>query len=147
MAGVTATLRRPGRTMRAAPSPRRTARVRSASPSRNTERSPALLRSMRPVLVVSCLLVAAGAVAHAADAPFASNDHGLDRRNLDTAVSPCSDFYRYANGGWLDRNPIPADQSSWGITSEMRERNYVLLRQILDESAGAKGSKGSNVQK
>jgi putative endopeptidase len=104
------------------------------------------------VLVASLLAlpVAAGAAetaAPAADAAFVTNARGLDRRNLDTSVSPCTDFYQYANGGWLARNPVPSDQSSWGISSEMRERNYVLLREILDEAAKSNAAAGTNARK
>ena len=35
--------------------------------------------------------------------------------DMDTTVNPATDFFQYANGGWLKRNPIPNDQSSWGI--------------------------------
>ena len=113
---------------------------------------PRILPSVSPklaaALVVSLLLASslAAAEAPAADG-YVTNDHGLDRRNLDTSVSPCADFYQYANGGWMARNPIPADQSSWSIGTEMRERNYVLLRQILDEAAAANAPAGTNKQK
>ncbi len=30
---------------------------------------------------------------------------------MDTTCKPCTDFWRYVNGGWLDKNPIPADKS------------------------------------
>jgi putative endopeptidase len=93
-------------------------------------------------------MLALGTAALAAeDAGYVTNERGLDRRNLDPSVSPCVDFYQYANGGWLARNPIPADQSSWGIGTEMRERNYVLLREIMDEAAAANAPAGSSKQK
>jgi putative endopeptidase len=31
----------------------------------------------------------------------------------DPAADPGVDFYRFANGGWLDTNPIPAGYGSW----------------------------------
>ena len=34
--------------------------------------------------------------------------HGFDRASLDTNTAACTDFYQYANGGWLAANPIPA---------------------------------------
>jgi putative endopeptidase len=92
-------------------------------------------------------LLAVATAAGAAETTFVTNERGLDRRNLDTATSPCTDFYQYANGGWLARNPVPADQSSWGISSELRERNYLLLRDILDEAAKAGAPAGSNQQR
>ena len=38
---------------------------------------------------------------------------GLDAAALDTKASPCTDFYRYACGGWVDSTEIPADKSRW----------------------------------
>lgn len=79
--------------------------------------------------------------------PFKTNAAGLDLRNMDPSVEACTDFYRYANGHWLDSNPVPADQSTWGIGSEMRERNYVLLRDILDEAKNSDAAAGTNKRK
>ena len=33
----------------------------------------------------------------------------LDRANLDTTCAACTDFYTFANGGWLKSTTIPAD--------------------------------------
>ena len=34
--------------------------------------------------------------------------HGLDVSAIDKNANPCQDFYQYANGSWLAKNPIPA---------------------------------------
>ena len=60
---------------------------------------------------------------------------GFDPANLDRSVSPCENFYRFSCGGWTDRNPIPADQSRWGRFDDLRERNQMALREILEEAA------------
>ncbi len=76
------------------------------------------------------------------------NERGLDRANLDTTVSPCTDFYEYVNGGWLKNNTIPPEYSSWGIGREMQQRNYDQLKAILESAATATNApKGSNLQK
>jgi len=80
-------------------------------------------------------------------AAFVTNVGGLDRRNLDESARACVDFYRYANGGWLSRNTIPADRSQWSAGSELVERNDALLRRILEDAAGAGEPRGSVRQK
>ncbi len=71
----------------------------------------------------------------------------LDPANFDTTLAPCTDFYRYANGGWLDRNPVPPAFSSWGSFNELTEQNNEIIREIL-ESAGARSGEpaGSRLQ-
>src|SRR5258708_2724429 len=67
--------------------------------------------------------------------------------NLDTTVSPAQDFFDYANGGWIKRNPIPADQSSWGIGNLVIEENLKRLREISEKAAEKNAAKGSSEQK
>lgn len=67
--------------------------------------------------------------------------------NLDTTVSPGVDFFQYANGGWLKRNPIPNTESSWGIGNVVREQLYLNLRNINEQSAAASSAPGTDQQK
>jgi putative endopeptidase len=77
-----------------------------------------------------------------------SSLHGVVLTSLDKTCKPCEDFYRYANGGWLGKNPIPAAYPRWGRFDELADRNRELLHQIL-ESAAANPNQvpGSNAQK
>lgn len=59
--------------------------------------------------------------------------HGLLLENMDTTVSPREDFYRYANGGYLKRTQIPAEESRWGVFGELQERNTHRLREIMED--------------
>ncbi|MGB6336219.1 MAG: M13 family metallopeptidase [Thermoanaerobaculia bacterium] len=77
-----------------------------------------------------------------------TNERGLDRRNMDPSADPCEDFYQFANGNWLKNNPIPDEYSIWSISNEVRERNFELLKEILEEAAADENAlKGSNRQK
>lgn len=67
--------------------------------------------------------------------------------NLDSSVKPGEDFFEYANGGWLKKNPIPGEQSSWGIGNLVIEENLKRLREISEKAAAANAAKGSNDQK
>ena len=74
--------------------------------------------------------------------------YGLDPANLDISVKPSADFYQFANGGWLTRNPIPPEYSRYGGFEELAEKNYRDLYQILEEAAANSAApRGSNMQK
>lgn len=66
---------------------------------------------------------------------YTGNVHGIDLQNIDRSADPCVDFYQYANGGWLSANSIPPDESWWTSWHEVRDRNDVLLRRILEDEA------------
>lgn len=67
--------------------------------------------------------------------------------NMDTSVSPGADFYMYACGGWLKKNPIPGNERGWGIWSLVQEETYNRMRKISETAAKANGASGSNEQK
>jgi len=56
-------------------------------------------------------------------------------QNLDTTVNPATDFFAYANGGWIKNTPIPPEESSWGIGQLVREDIYQRLRNISERAA------------
>ena len=67
--------------------------------------------------------------------------------NRDTTISPGTDFFLYANGGWFKRNPIPPAYSSWGIDNLVTEGIRLQLKKINEDALKANAAKGTNTQK
>jgi putative endopeptidase len=70
---------------------------------------------------------------------------GLDLTSSDKTVKPGDDFYRYADGKWLDANQIPPDRTSWGSFVELADRAEHQLRTIA-ESLPKDAPEGSKEQ-
>lgn len=66
---------------------------------------------------------------------------------FDRATQPGDDFFRFANGGWLDATPIPDDRSGTGFSIVMRERNEARIAQIIESLQTGDLGAGSNEQK
>src|SRR3984957_19927863 len=74
--------------------------------------------------------------------------HGFDLSNLDRSVSPCDDFFKFAGGGWIKNNPIPAAYPRWGSFNQLANHNQDVLHGILEDAVKDKTAKaGSNWQK
>jgi putative endopeptidase len=71
---------------------------------------------------------------------------GVDLSMRDPAVKPGDDFYRYADGRWLDAQTIPADRNRWGSFDELDERSQQQVLSIV-QALPADAPAGSNAQK
>jgi len=60
---------------------------------------------------------------------------GFSVSYMDRSVDPRKDFYHFADGAWLTNNPVPPDKSRWASFSELAERNWYLIHQILNDAA------------
>ncbi len=88
---------------------------------------------------LSLYLVFAACKSSTTEAPNPITKPDFIFENLDTTINPAQDFFQYAHGGWMKKNPIPPDQSSWGIGNLVQEENIKRLREI-SEAAAAKNS-------
>ncbi|MBA3883216.1 MAG: M13 family metallopeptidase [Chthoniobacterales bacterium] len=66
------------------------------------------------------------------------NPPAFDLKNMETSVKPSEDFYTYANGTWLKKNPIPPEESRWGSFNELIEKNNDALRIVAEKAAETK---------
>jgi predicted metalloendopeptidase len=60
---------------------------------------------------------------------------GIDLSGMDTSVRPQDDFYRYANGKWLETTEIPDDEVGWGSYMTLRKESLKQSRVIVEAAA------------
>src|SRR5262249_2083579 len=119
------------------------AAVLSTPPLRRSPPMPSRRPALRvgPLTAIACTLAALAAplaesATAAAPTPIAMP--ALSRATMDAPYSPCRDFNRYGNGGWLDANTIPPAYPVWGSFSALAERNQEVLHGILEHAASDK---------
>jgi predicted metalloendopeptidase len=95
-------------------------------------------------MIRSTLLFLLAVLAASAQVPQRS---GLDATMRDPNCKPCEDFWRHANGTWVDKNPIPGRYASWGTFTVLQEGNRERTKSILDAAALSKAPAGSEERK
>lgn len=79
-----------------------------------------------------------------------SNDSkvpALDRTDMDLTVSPGENFYQYANGGWMLKNPLKGEFARYGSFDKLGEDNQELLNKLFTEMLDKKYEAGTVEQK
>lgn len=71
----------------------------------------------------------------------------INLADLDVKVKPQEDFYRYANGGWMDANPLPEEYSRYGSFDKLQEDNDKMLHALVEELASGKGENSAVAKK
>jgi putative endopeptidase len=84
--------------------------------------------------LAAALLCGAATVSIAADKPI-YGAWGFDSAGMDKSVKPGEDFFRYANGHWLDTHQIPGDKPAVSLRLEMTDRTEARLHGMMEDAA------------
>jgi putative endopeptidase len=71
---------------------------------------------------------------------------GFDLGGRDTSVAPSQNFYRYANGKYLDQLEIPPDRSRFGAFDLLQELSQNRMRAVLEEAAADHAGAGERAK-
>ena len=72
---------------------------------------------------------------------------GIDLTNLDTTAVAQNDFYQYACGGWMEKNPLTAEFSRFGSFDVVSEANKKQLNELIGGIAAKQHKAGTVEQK
>ena len=93
------------------------------------------------------MLMAVAAMAASCTGGKQAKISGIDLSYLDTTVSPATDFYQYATGGWQKNNPLKPEYARFGSFDYLNDNNEERLNQLFKEMTQMTAEKGSVEQK
>ncbi len=63
----------------------------------------------------------------------------IDTAFMNRHANACTDFFAFANGGWIAKDTIPAAYSSSGVARDMSDRNELAVRSVLEDAMAKRG--------
>ena len=102
------------------------------------------MKKMIALSLIAGLVSAAGCTTPSKDT---SKVPAINLANLDTTVSPGSNFYQYACGGWIKQNPLKPEYARYGSFDKLREVNQEQLKDLIESLGKEKHEPGSVASK
>jgi putative endopeptidase len=90
------------------------------------------------ILAAVCLSAWIVGAAQAGDTTSTSTKYGswgFDAAGADMTTKPGDNFFRYANGTWLDRTPIPSDKPAVSLRLQITDLTEQRLHSIMASAA------------
>lgn len=72
---------------------------------------------------------------------------GIVVANIDRAVKPGDDFYRFANGEWINRSQIPPDRAVIDVFTKLADLSNQRTRDLIEDLAKSNSPAGSGERK
>jgi len=86
-------------------------------------------------ILCAAALAASALAVHADQAKPQYGAWGYDSAGIDKNTKPGDDFFRYANGAWLDKAQIPADKPAVSLRLAMTDRTEGRLHDMMEAAA------------
>ena len=102
-----------------------------------------------PILAAVAALVVSLGVSADGTAPAGKpiyGSWGYDAAGADPATQAGDDFFRHANGAWLDRTSIPSDKPAYSLRIEMTDRTEARLHELLEQAAAKAGNEPATLE-
>ena len=71
----------------------------------------------------------------------------IDKTNFDESIVRNDDFYKWATGGWQEKNPLKPEYSRYGSFDVLRENNEIRINDLFNEMTKTEAEFGSVEQK
>ncbi len=106
-----------------------------------------------PVLALALVLLSTAALTSCSSRGNAPGAHGpqygasgFDAAGEDTTTAPGDDFFRYANGRWVDRTTIPADKPAYSLRAAISDTTERRLHELMETAATSAGHEPSSLE-
>jgi putative endopeptidase len=97
-------------------------------------------------LIVNCFLAVFTFGADAPPATLKYGTWGFDLSGADTSTKPGDNFFRYANGTWIDKTQIPSDKPAYSLRLAMTDLTDQRLKDMLEAAGTQAGDNPSTLE-
>lgn len=91
------------------------------------------MRQLIAAITIATTIAACNNTTHQSDDNKPKED--ILKAHVDTSIHPGDDFFVFANGRWIKENPIPSDETSWGIAHLVDNELYTRKLAICEAAA------------